>query len=366
MLDSARHYQSPEFIKRFIDWMALHKLNVLHWHLTDDQAWRIEIKKYPKLTAVGRVPRARGLRQRAASTAASIRRTRCARSSPTPPSATSPSCPRSRCPATPPRRSRPIPHLASTDKPPTARPPDWGVFSNAYSPDDATFGFLEDVLTEVMALFPSKYIHVGGDEVEKEQWKHWPAAQARMKELGLTDVAQLQTYFTQRIGKFLQSKGRRLVGWDEILTAGMPQDAMVMSWRGIEGALDAAAKGHDAILSPAPTLYFDNRQGAGADEPPGRGNLVTLETVYEFEPMPPAIKPEQRRHILGLQGNLWTEHIRTEARMAHMAFPRAAAIAELGWSRPSGATGTTSCAGCRLSSRATRRWGFRTPTAPSP
>ncbi|QJR16740.1 family 20 glycosylhydrolase [Usitatibacter palustris] len=333
MLDSARHYQSPEFIKRFVDWMAMHKLNVLHWHLTDDQAWRIEIKKYPKLTSVAawRVPAGFANAPQyggfySQDTVREIVAYAAERQITVVPEIEMPG-----------HATAPIaayPELASTATPPTAASPDWGVFANAYSPDDATFTFLEDVLTEVMALFPSKYIHVGGDEVEKEQWKHWPAAQARMKELGISEPAGLQTYFTQRIGKFLAAKGRRLVGWDEILTPGMPQDAVVMSWRGIEGALEAASKGHDAILSPWPTLYFDNRQGAGADEPPGRGNTQTLETVYRFEPMPPTIKPEQRHHVLGLQGNLWSEHIRTEPRMAHMAFPRAAAIAELGWSQP--------------------------------
>jgi hexosaminidase len=185
-----------------------------------------------------------------------------------------------------------------------------------------------------MDLFPSPYIHVGGDEVEKAQWRDSPAVRERARALGIDDPAKLQTYFTQRIARFLQDNGRRLVGWDEILEPGLPQNAVVMSWRGIEGALGAAAKGHDTVLAAHPTLYFDNVQAFSPGEPPGRGRVISAADVYAFEPMPAAIAPEQRRHVLGLQGNVWTEHIRTEERVAWMSFPRAAAVAELGWSLP--------------------------------
>jgi hexosaminidase len=343
LLDSARHFQSPDFIRRFIDWMALHKLNVLHWHLTDDQAWRLEIRKYPRLAQVGgwRVPAGaapakdvdpatgkprlyggyysqetvRELVAYAAERGVTM-------------------VPEIEMPGHATAAIVAYPELASTDKPPREVPADWGVYHHAYNPGEATFRFLEDVLREVMAIFPGRYIHVGGDEVEKTEWRESPAVQARMKELGIADPAKLQVHFTQRIAKFLEANGRRLVGWDEILEPGLPQGAVVMSWRGVDGALAAAAKGHDTVLAAHPTLYFDNVQAFSPREPPGRGRVISLKDVYEFEPMPAAISPEARRHVLGLQGNVWTEHIRTEERVAYMTFPRAAAVAELGWSPP--------------------------------
>jgi hexosaminidase len=342
MLDSARHYQSPEFIKNFIDWMAVHKLNVLHWHLTDDQAWRIEIKKYPKLTQVGawRVPAGAGAKADidpatgkprvyggfyTQDTAREIVRYAAERGITVVPEIEMPG-----------HATAPIvayPNLAAIADPPKEMSADWGIFPHVYSLDESTFKFLEDVLTEVVDVFPSRYIHVGGDEVEKEQWLHSAQGKAKMKELNTTKPADLQTYFTQRIARFLDSKKRRLVGWDEILEPGLPTKAVVMSWRGLDGAFAAAEKGYDTILSPAPTLYFDNIQSLAPDDPPGRGRVVSLEEVYKFEPMPAKLEPEERNRILGVQGNLWSEHIRTEDRMARMAFPRAAAVAELGWTR---------------------------------
>ena len=343
MLDSARHFQSPEFIRRFIDWMALHKLNVLHWHLTDDQAWRLEIRKYPKLAHVGgwRVPAGAAPRQNLDSATGKPRLYGGYYSQETVRALVAYAAergitivPEIEMPGHATAAIVAYPQLASTASPPDAVPADWGVYHHAYNPSEATFEFLEDVLREVMALFPGRYIHVGGDEVEKTEWRESAAVRARMKELGIDDPAKLQVHFTQRIARFLEANGRRLVGWDEILEPGLPQGAVVMSWRGIVGALAAAAKGHDTVLAAHPTLYFDNVQALSAREPPGRGRVVSLRDVYEFEPMPPAIPAAQQRHVLGLQGNVWTEHIRTEARVAWMAFPRAAAVAELGWSRP--------------------------------
>ena len=187
-----------------------------------------------------------------------------------------------------------------------------------------------------MALFPSSYIHLGGDEAVKDQWKASPKIQAQMKALGVADEHAMQTWFIQTLGRHLESKGRKLIGWDEILEGGLPSGATVMSWRGIEGAVAAARAGHDTVLSPAPTLYFDHRQSASVLEPPGRGKVISLKDVYAFDPAPVSLTAEQRGHILGLQGNLWTEHVRTEARAAHMAFPRALAVAELGWSPAEG------------------------------
>ncbi|HEX2560429.1 beta-N-acetylhexosaminidase [Phenylobacterium sp.] len=340
MLDSARHYQSPAFIKRLLDAMAAYKLNVLHWHLTDDQAWRLEIRKYPRLTEVGawRVPAGQGP---AADIDAATGRPRlyggyysqeqvrdlvayaAARNITIVPEIDMPGHASAAVVA--------YPALAATPNPPREVPADWGVYPNLYNTDEATFAFLTDVLDEVVDLFPSKYIHVGGDEAVKDQWKASPRIQAQMKALGLKDEMGLQSWFIRRIEKHLNARGRRLVGWDEILEGGLAPNATVMSWRGIEGAVASARAGHDAVLSPAPVLYFDNRQSESPAEPPGRGRVVSLKEVYAFDPMPAELTAAQRKHILGLQGNLWTEHVRTEERAAHMLFPRALAVAEIGW-----------------------------------
>lgn len=338
MLDSARHYQSPQFIRRFIDVMALHKLNVLHWHLTDDQAWRIEIRKYPKLTAVGawRVPAGPAAAADIDSATGKPRQyggfytqeqVRDIVAYATERHVTI--VPEIEMPG---HASAPIvayPQLGVGKDLPAAVPADWGIYRNLFNVDDSTFAFLEDVLGEVIALFPGEYIHVGGDEVVKNQWQASPQVQARMRELGIKDEHALQSYFIQRIGKFVNQKGRRLIGWDEILEGGLAPNATVMSWRGIDGAIAAAAAGHDAVLSPDPVLYFNYRPFASAD--PGRGRVVSTEEVYKFDPAPAALDEQQRKHILGVQANLWTEHMRTEARVESMAFPRAAAIAEVGW-----------------------------------
>lgn len=345
MLDSARHFQSPEFVRRFIDWMALHKLNTLHWHLTDDQGWRLEIKKYPRLTEVGawRVPAGAGPAADIDPTTGKPRlyggfytqdevreivAYAAARQITIVPEIEMPGHAQATIVA--------YPWLGTVDPAPTAVSADWGVFPYIYNVDDRTFGFLQDVLDEVMALFPGQYIHVGGDEAVKDQWKASPSVQARIRELGLKDERELQSWFIQRIERYLNAKGRRLIGWDEILEGGLAPNATVMSWRGIDGAVAAARQGHDAVLAAQPTLYFDRRQSASADEPPGRGQMVTLKDVYAFDPAPASLTPDENRHILGLQATLFSEHIRTEERMEQMAFPRAAAVAELGWSPAQG------------------------------
>ena len=341
MLDSVRHFQSPQFVMQFIDWMALHKLNVLHWHLTDDQGWRLEIKKYPRLTQVGawRVPAGQAAAadidpatghprlyggfytqddvQRVVAHAANRNVT---------------IVPEIDMPGHATAAIVAYPQLGVTDHPSSAVPSDWGLYPNLYNVDDSTFSFLDDVLDEVMALFPGEYVHIGGDEGVKDQWKASPRVQARMRELHVADEQALQSYFIQRIEKHVNTKGRRIVGWDEILEGGIAQNATVMSWRGLDGAVTAVRAGHDAVLSPWPTLYFDNRQGTGNSEPPGRAKVISLHDVYDFDPMPPGIAANQGQHILGLQANVWTEHIRTEDRVAYMTFPRAAAVAEVGWS----------------------------------
>ena len=342
LLDSARHYQSPAFIERFIDTMAAHKLNVLHWHLTDDQGWRLEIRKYPKLTGVGawRVPAGRAAHADidpatgkprlyggyyTQDEARRIVAYAAARGVMIVPEIEMPGHASAIVAA--------YPELATVKPASSAVPADWGVYSNVLNLEEPTFAFLEDVLTEVMSIFPGPYIHIGGDEVDTSQWKASPRVQERMRSLGIADASQVQHWITRRIGRFLEARGRRLVGWDEIVDPGLAQSAVVMSWRGTKGAIAASAQGHDTVMAVDPQLYFDHRQTASLQEPPGRAAVVSLEDVYRFDPVPPSLDSSQRAHVRGLQGNLWSEHIRTEARMGWMAFPRAAAIAEVGWSQ---------------------------------
>jgi hexosaminidase len=344
MLDSARHFWTQAEVERLIDVMALHKLNVLHWHLTDDQGWRLQIMKYPRLTEVGAwrapIPGSPDAERDPASgrnrpyggfyTQAQVREivAYAGRRHVT-------IVPELDMPGHAVSALLAYPALGSGAPPPARVQAEWGGFPYLYNLDDQTLGFVEDVLSEVMALFPGRYIHVGGDEAVKERWNDTPEVQARMKALGISDVTQAQAWFTGRMAQFLAAHGRRLVGWDEILQGGAPPaDAVVMSWHGPDGAAAAAAAGHDAVLAAAPVLYFDNRQGEGPDEPPGRGNLVTLKDVYAFDPTPAAMPADAAAHILGLQGNLWTEHIRTFAQIQAMAFPRMAAVAETAWSAP--------------------------------
>ncbi|WP_239016821.1 beta-N-acetylhexosaminidase [Sphingomonas ginkgonis] len=334
MLDSARHMQSVAFIHRLLDAMMASKLNRLHWHLVDDQGWRIPIPGWPRLTdvsawrhpatapgapalpAVGGTYSSAEIREIVAYAAArgiTI-------------------VPEIEMPGHALSAIRAYPALGMGVPIPPGMESHWGVFPWLYNTDDATFRFLQDVLRETMRLFPGRDIHVGGDEAVKDQWRASPAMQARIRKLGLKDEDALQGWFMSRIGRFLAAHGRRLVGWDEILDGGVPADAAITSWRGTDGAVRAARAGHDAILSPAPLLYLDHLQGAGPSEPPGRVQQSTLADLLAFDPQPAGLTPAQRRHILGLQANLWTEHVRTDERAAWMMFPRALAIAEIGWS----------------------------------
>jgi hexosaminidase len=212
-----------------------------------------------------------------------------------------------------------------------AVPADWGIYDHVFNVSEATCQFLENVLAEVTELFPGPYVHVGGDEVLTREWSESREATDRAHELGLTSVDELPHYLVQRMARFLAARGRRLVGWDEIVAPGLGKDAVVLSWRGAEGALGAARRGNDTVLAPWPTLYFDFRQSAATDEPPGRAKTVTLADVYAFDPRLPGLSPAEATHVLGLQANIWTEHIRTEERVGHATFPRAAALAEVGW-----------------------------------
>jgi hexosaminidase len=340
MLDSARHFQSPAYIRKLIDWMAVNKLNTFHWHLVDDQGWRVEIKKYPKLTEISgwrhpatapgapQLPEVGGYYSqdeiRSIVAYAAQRNITIV--------------PEIEMPGHALAAIRAYPELGTGVPIPPGTESDWGVFPWLYNLDDKTFAFLEDVLDEVMTLFPSRYVHVGGDEAVKDQWKGSAEIQARMKALGIKDETALQAAFMHRIGEHLTKRGRKLIGWDEILEGGeVPPDATITSWRGIEGAITAAKSGHDSVLSPAPTLYINHRQGIGDNEPPGRLEVIDLKAVYNFDPVPAEIPEAQRHHILGFQANLWTEHTRTEERAAWQTFPRASAVAEKGWS-PKGAS----------------------------
>jgi len=337
MLDSARHFQSPAFVRSMIDWMAWHKLNVLHWHLTDDQGWRLEIRRYPRLTAVGawRIPAAVPgepspkpyggyYTQQQVREIVAFAATRHVQI-----------VPEIDMPGHAQAALAAYPELGAIDSHPTLPvSPNWGVHSHLFNLEPATFDFLQNVLDEVVQLFPSRYVHIGGDEAVKDEWIASAAVQTRARQLGISDANALQTYFTQKIGGYLSAKGRRAVGWDEILQPGLAADAVVMSWHGGSTARAAALQGNDAVLAPDPGLYLDHRQSPLATEPPGRIAIISLKDVYGFEPHDADLSEAQRRHILGLQADLWTEHMQTEGRVEWMALPRAAALAEVGWSPP--------------------------------
>ncbi|SFS16640.1 hexosaminidase [Dyella sp. OK004] len=333
MLDSARHFQSTDEIRVLLDQMALHKLNVLHWHLTDDQGWRIEIKRYPELTRIGawRTPPdasrdSEPARYGGFYTQDDIRAIvayAAERHITVVPELDMPGHAQAAVAA--------YPELGVTGKRPPVSP-DWGVNTYLYNVDDATFTFIDHVLDEVMTLFPSRYIHLGGDEAVKDQWQASPAVQAKMRALGLKDEDALQGWFIARVGRYLQAHGRRLIGWDEILEGGVPSSATVMSWRGIKGAVEAAKKGHDVVSSPAPDLYFDQLQSDRADETTGRTPVRDLASIYAFEPVPKELSAAQAAHVLGAQANVWTEHMPSAAHMQHAVFPRLDALSEVQWS----------------------------------
>lgn len=334
MLDVVRHFRTVAEVKQVIDSMAEHKLNVFHWHLSDDQGWRIEIKRYPRLTSVGgwRTPPGAGthgepLKYGGFYTQDAIRDVvayAAARHITVVPELDMPGHAQAAVAA--------YPEIVGVTGERPAVSVDWGVNPYLYNVDDKSFTFIENVLDEVMTLFPSTYIHLGGDEAVKDQWQNSPAVQAKMKSLGIKDANALQSWFMERLGDYLGKHGRRLIGWDEILEGGLPRTASVMSWRGVEGAIAAAKQDHDVVLAPAGWMYFDNHQSDRADEPSGRLSVLDLKRVYGFEPVDASLTPDQAKHVLGTEATLWAEFITSQRHVEHALYPRLDAMSEIAWS----------------------------------
>ncbi|MEV6736853.1 beta-N-acetylhexosaminidase [Streptomyces sp. NPDC051104] len=341
LLDVARHFMPKDGVLRYLDLMAAHKLNVLHLHLTDDQGWRLEIKRYPRLTEVGAWRARTRFGHRASPlweekphggfyTRDDIREIvayAAERHITVVPEVDVPGHSQAAIAA--------YPELGNSDVIDTTSLTvwdDWGINPNVLAPTDTTLRFYEGVFEEVLELFPSPFVHIGGDECPKDQWRRSPAAQARIKELGLADEDELQAWFVRHFDTWLTARGRRLVGWDEILEGGLADGATVSSWRGYAGGITAARAGHDVVMCPEQQVYLDHRQDGGADEPVPIGYVRTLEDVYRFEPVPPQLTPEEARHVLGTQANVWTEVTEDQGRVDYQAFPRLAAFAEVAWS----------------------------------
>ena len=354
-LDCGRHFWPVDFVKKYIDYLALHKFNKFHWHLTEDQGWRIEIKKYPLLTSIGgwrngtingRYPgkgndslhyggyytqaQVKEIVKYAADRFITI-------------------IPEIEMPGHSSAAIAAYPQLSCFPDKPTIQYYDkqctwagdstgkqvqqtWGVFDDVFcAGKENTFEFLQNVLDEVLPLFPSTYIHIGGDESPKENWKRCAHCQQRIKDLNLKDEHELQSYFIQRIEKYLNAKGRRIIGWDEILEGGLAPNATVMSWRGEQGGIDAARQNHDVIMTPGNPVYFDYSQSSHEDSVT-IGGYNSIEKVYAYEPIPKELNEEQAKHILGAQANMWTEYMAYPSKVEYMLFPRIAALSEVLWS----------------------------------
>lgn len=342
-LDVSRHMYSVDFIKKYIDAMAMLKMNTFHWHLTDDQGWRVEIKKYPKLnkissfrneTLIGHYndqphqfdgkkyggfytqQQIKDIVNYAEKRMITV-------------------IPEIEMPGHSQAVIAAYPQFGCTPTTETVEvATKWGVFENILCPKEETFQFLEDVLDEVLELFPSKYIHIGGDEAPKTQWENSDVAQVLIKSEGLKDEHELQNYFITRMEKYLNSKGRQIIGWDEILEGGLAPNATVMSWRGTEGAVEAAKSKHNVVMTPTSHCYFDYYQSDNEDEPTAIGGYLPLEKVYNFNPIPEELNTEEAKYILGAQGNVWTEYMPTKAHVEYMTFPRILAMSEVVWSKP--------------------------------
>jgi hexosaminidase len=340
-LDVSRHFMPKQFVTKYIDLLALHKMNSFHWHLTDDQGWRIEIKKYPRLTEVGawrrqtlvghvsgdsatwvydKKPHGGFYTQDDIREIVAYARERFVRV-----------VPEIEMPGHSQAAIAAYPSLGNFGDTVSVWG-SWGVSPYILNPSDTTIAFVQDVLTEVMSLFPGEFIHVGGDEAIKPQWKASPRAQARMKELGLRTEDELQSWFITKMDSFITSKGRRMVGWDEILEGGLAPNAVVMSWRGTQGGLAAARAGHDVVMTPGSHTYFDHYQSRNTQlEPLAIGGFLPLDTTYAYDPVPAELEPQFVKHILGTQGQVWTEYIEGPKNVEYMAFPRVAALAEVLW-----------------------------------
>lgn len=336
MLDVGRYFYSVEYVKQFIDLMSLYKFNTFHWHLTEDQGWRIEIKSHPELTKKAawrnstqthrdktqdNVPHGgfytqeqiREVVQYAGERYITV-------------------IPEIEMPGHARAALSVYPHLGCTGEKPTRN--EWGVFPEIYcAGNDTVFAFLEDVLAEVIELFPSEYIHIGGDEAKKDIWKKCTKCQQRIKNEGLSNEKELQSYFIKRIETYLNSKGKNIIGWDEILEGGLAPNATVMSWRGEKGGIAAAQQGHQVIMSPYTYLYLDYYQAKDrSSEPYNHSGNLPLDSVYSYEPYTPSLLPSQHKYIKGIQGNLWGEYIHGENKAFYMLYPRALAAAEVAWS----------------------------------
>ena len=340
-LDVGRHFFSVDFIKKYIDLMARLKMNTFHWHLTEDQGWRIEIKKYPKLqeiaafrneTLVGHYNdqphKFDGKKYGGFYTQEQIKEVVAYANT-----RQVTIIPEIEMPGHSQAAIAAYPSLGCTGEQVEVATK-WGVFNEVYCPKESTFKFLEDVIDEVVALFPGKYIHIGGDEAPKTNWKRCAHCQRLIKEKGLKDEHGLQSYFIARMEKYINTKGKQIIGWDEILEGGLAPNATVMSWRGTSGAIEAAKEGHDVILTPGSHCYFDHYQSEDENEPLAIGGFLPLEKVYHFNPIPKELTEEESKYVLGAQGNVWTEYMKTEKQVEYMAFPRAVALSEVVWSSP--------------------------------
>lgn len=338
MLDVARHFRPKSDILRFLDLLALHKINVFHFHLTDDQGWRVEIKRYPRLTEIGAFrketvvgrnsPQYDGVPHGGYYTQDDLREIvdyAAERHITVVPEIDMPGHMVAAIAA--------YPHLGDGQRAEVMTK--WGVSPRVLNTHPDTVQFCKDVLAEILDIFPSKFIHIGGDECPKDQWKADPAEQQRIKERGLKDEHELQSWFIAQMVAFLESQGRRLIGWDEITEGGLPKGAAVMSWRGTGGGVEAANLGHPAVMTPTSHMYLDYYQSRASEEPLAIGGYLPLDQVYSFDPhvpnAKPPVQPDNLKNILGVQGNIWTEYMKTFEHVQYMAFPRVCAIAEVGW-----------------------------------
>ena len=342
-LDVGRHFMPKEFVRKYIDLLALHKLNTFHWHLTEDQGWRLEIRKYPRLTAVGAWRRESlvGRQGQQRDTTKWVFDSEPHGGFYTQDDAREiVAYAKERFITVVPEIEMPGHALAAIAAYPelgvTGEPVEvgrrWGVYSDILNAEPSTVAFMQDVLTEVMEIFPGPYIHIGGDEADKAKWRTTPRIAARIQELGVKNEDELQSWFIRQMDAFLTSKGRRLVGWDEILEGGLAANATVMSWRGTRGGIEAARSGHDVVMAPTSHTYLDFYQSETvAAEPSANGGFLPLERVYSFDPMPAELEAQYARHVLGGQAQLWTEYMKEPKKVEYMAFPRLTALAEAVW-----------------------------------